>query len=193
MAGKLSTKEKLANAARKVFAKKGYHIATLNDISRAAGIAKGTIYLYIRHKEDLITLIAEQEVDSLLSRLKEIRRSVSSPLLCLKKTVNLLVEQVKEYERTGFAVMMRDLYGVRGKVREEIHRHKQRILDFFGEILMEGIQKGDFRPMDVSMASYILFAFVGSLVHKEMRLPIENTETFVENFLDIYLNGVIKK
>ncbi|MFN4182899.1 MAG: TetR/AcrR family transcriptional regulator [bacterium] len=193
MAGKLSTKEKLANAAKKVFARKGYHIATMNDISRAAGIAKGTIYLYIRHKEDLITLIAEQEVDSLLAHLREIQKSVSSPSERLRKILHFLVERVREYERTGLAVMMRDLYGVKAKVRADVYKHKQKLLDFFAEIFTEGIQKGEFRPIDVTMPSYILFAFVGSLVHQEMRLSIDDVEAFVETFLDIYLYGVKKR
>jgi AcrR family transcriptional regulator len=36
----------LVHAAREVFGAKGYHDATVDDITRAAGVAKGTFYLY---------------------------------------------------------------------------------------------------------------------------------------------------
>ncbi len=190
MGVKIGTRKRLANAARRVFARKGYHTATLDDIARSARIAKGTVYLYIRHKDDLITLIAEQEMSSILSRLEEISDSISSPSLRLRSALILLVERVMEYERTGLAVLMRDLYGVKGKVLEQVQQQKQKIIRFFTDLFEEGIRQKEFRQMNVPMASFIIFSLVGALVHKEMRLPIESPHSFVDAFLDILMKGV---
>src|SRR5258706_10903863 len=43
----------ILEAARKVFAEKGFHEATVDDIAEAAGVAKGTIYLYYESKRDV--------------------------------------------------------------------------------------------------------------------------------------------
>lgn len=190
MGVKIGTRKRLANAARRVFARKGYHTATLDDIARSARIAKGTVYLYIRHKDDLITLIAEQEMTSILSRLEEISDSISSPSLRLRSALILLVERVMEYERTGLSVLMRDLYGVKGKVLEQVQQQKQKIIRFFTDLFEEGIRQKEFRQMNVPMASFIIFSLVGALVHKEMRLPIESPQSFVDAFLDILMKGV---
>ena len=40
----------LLQAARQVFSTRGYHAATVDDITRAAGVAKGTFYLYFPEK-----------------------------------------------------------------------------------------------------------------------------------------------
>jgi len=40
-------------AARQVFTSKGYHAATVDDITRAAGVAKGTFYLYFSEKRQV--------------------------------------------------------------------------------------------------------------------------------------------
>src|SRR5258707_14774994 len=40
-------------AARKVFAKRGFDTATVDDIAAAAGVAKGTLYLYFRSKREI--------------------------------------------------------------------------------------------------------------------------------------------
>lgn len=43
----------ILEAARKVFAKKGFHDATVDDVANAAGLAKGTVYLYYRSKQEV--------------------------------------------------------------------------------------------------------------------------------------------
>ena len=43
----------ILEAARKTFAEKGFHEATVDDIAIAAGVAKGTIYLYYRSKREI--------------------------------------------------------------------------------------------------------------------------------------------
>ncbi len=184
------TRARLTKAARKVFSRKGYHTATMDDIARTAGIAKGTIYQYIRHKDDLVAMLAEEEMNSILAQLQEISASQPTATLRLRSGVSVLLEQVLEYQKTGLAVMMRDIYGVKGKVREKVYEQKQKILLFFSEVFDEGIRQGEFRKIDADMASFIIFSLVGALVHKEMRFNIENPQTFVRDFMDILENGV---
>jgi len=43
----------LLQAARQVFSTRGYHAATVDDITRAAGVAKGTFYLYFAEKRHI--------------------------------------------------------------------------------------------------------------------------------------------
>ncbi len=43
----------ILQAARRVFGEKGYERATIDDIAREAGVAKGTVYLYYRSKRDV--------------------------------------------------------------------------------------------------------------------------------------------
>jgi len=50
---KEEAKSRILDVANKVFAKKGYHEATMDDIARRLGVSKGAIYLYFSSKEDL--------------------------------------------------------------------------------------------------------------------------------------------
>lgn len=43
----------ILDAARKVFARKGFNNATVDEIAEAAGLAKGTVYLYFGSKRDI--------------------------------------------------------------------------------------------------------------------------------------------
>ena len=50
---KEEAKSRILDGANKVFAEKGYHEATMDDIAKRLGVSKGAIYLYFSSKEDL--------------------------------------------------------------------------------------------------------------------------------------------
>lgn len=50
---KEEAKSRILDAASRVFAEKGYHEATMDDIAKRLGVSKGAIYLYFSSKEDL--------------------------------------------------------------------------------------------------------------------------------------------
>src|SRR5690349_16872873 len=46
-------REQILEGARRVFIEMGFDAASMNDITRAAGVSKGTIYVYFANKEEL--------------------------------------------------------------------------------------------------------------------------------------------
>ena len=55
-------------SARKVFAKKGFAVATMDDIAAAAGLAKGTLYLYFKSKREVYLKTLQQGCAELLAQ-----------------------------------------------------------------------------------------------------------------------------
>ena len=53
------TRDALAQAARKLFAERGFHGTTLGDITAAAGKSPAAFYRYFTDKEDLLAALAE--------------------------------------------------------------------------------------------------------------------------------------
>jgi len=56
---KEEAKSRILEAANKVFAERGYHEATMDDIAKRLGVSKGAIYLYFSSKEDLFEAICK--------------------------------------------------------------------------------------------------------------------------------------
>jgi len=56
---KEEAKSRILEVANKVFAEKGYHEATMDDIAKRLGVSKGAIYLYFASKEDLFEAICK--------------------------------------------------------------------------------------------------------------------------------------
>src|ERR1700738_4229089 len=58
--GKVERRQKILNHARDVFARRGYHDAKIDDIVAAAGIARGTFYLYFEDKRAVFEEIVDR-------------------------------------------------------------------------------------------------------------------------------------
>jgi AcrR family transcriptional regulator len=54
-------RRQIVEGARSVFLARGFDAASMNDIARAAGVSKGTLYVYFTNKEQLFAAIVEQE------------------------------------------------------------------------------------------------------------------------------------
>jgi len=57
-------RRQIVEGARAVFLAQGFDAASMNDIARAAGVSKGTLYVYFKHKEELFEAIVEQECEA---------------------------------------------------------------------------------------------------------------------------------
>ncbi len=60
------TRRELLSAGRRLFAEKGLYDSRIEDLSRLAGIAKGTLYGYFRNKEELIEAVVTNGFSELL-------------------------------------------------------------------------------------------------------------------------------
>src|ERR1700748_2845380 len=57
----------ILEAALRVFAAKGFAAARMEDIASAAGVTKGTIYLYFENKEAVFKALVRTEIGSALA------------------------------------------------------------------------------------------------------------------------------
>src|SRR5580658_10791718 len=63
-------RERILDAAVRVFAKKGFYATRVSEVAKAAGVADGTIYLYFKSKDELLVSLFEDRVERLLAFLE---------------------------------------------------------------------------------------------------------------------------
>jgi AcrR family transcriptional regulator len=66
------TRARLLDAARRVFARRGFHAASLEEIAREAGATTGAIYSNFESKEELFLALFEEHVASQIRKYREI-------------------------------------------------------------------------------------------------------------------------
>ncbi len=75
----------ILNAATRVFARRGFFNAQVADVAREAGVAAGTVYLYFRSKDDLLTSIFEESMTRALEKADRALDGVTDPVERLRR------------------------------------------------------------------------------------------------------------
>jgi AcrR family transcriptional regulator len=65
-------REQILDGAMCVFMQMGFDAASMNDITRQAGVSKGTLYVYFKNKEDLFAAMIERQKLRIFGQLQEI-------------------------------------------------------------------------------------------------------------------------
>jgi len=90
-------REQLLAAATRIFAKKGYRAASVSDVIKAAGVARGTFYLYFRSKQDILFAV----IDDLREQQKTFINQLS------RQEAQLTDADPRELARRGFMNWLR--------------------------------------------------------------------------------------
>src|SRR3989442_15821280 len=91
-----SKRERILEAAVKIFADKGFYNAKVSQIARVAGVADGTIYLYFKSKDDLLISIFEDRMEQVNRNVRAALDEEGTPLEKLRRLVHLHLELVEK-------------------------------------------------------------------------------------------------
>ena len=72
-------RDQILQGAKMVFMDKGFDAASMNDICRASGVSKGTLYVYFDSKEDLFGAMVEHVRDALFAGVPEVLSGPGTP------------------------------------------------------------------------------------------------------------------
>ena len=86
-------RQRILEAALKVFAERGFYNAKVSEVARVAGVADGTIYLYFENKDDLLIQLFEDRMEYIIRRLQdELERTPGDPLERIRRLIHLHVD-----------------------------------------------------------------------------------------------------
>ncbi len=72
-----ATRNKLLNAARLLFAEKGFNLTSIDDITRRADVGKGTFYYHFSNWDEIIEALVTRMLDELLAVIEENCQGIS--------------------------------------------------------------------------------------------------------------------
>jgi AcrR family transcriptional regulator len=156
-------RSQILEGARQVFIDVGFDAASMNDITRAAGVSKGTIYVYFENKEDLFEALIEEERRTIFADLYEAldrNRAVRPTLIafCERLVRKITSPKVISAQRTVIGICDRKPeLGARFYERGPKNGHAKlsgylRAVAERGELAIPDIELAAYQLTDLSMA-----------------------------------------
>ncbi len=161
----------ILRAARAVFAERGFDGATTADIARAAGIAKGTVYLYYRSKQDVYWAAMRHGLEELYA---ETRRRVEA-VQTIERKIRAFIETRVQYfheHRDFFRIFTLELGHASGghprfpRGFEEMYLEQVREIE---AVLHQAARRKDVRPVPADAAAFAILELTRSAVTQRVR------------------------
>lgn len=190
-------KDRIMDAALRIFAEKSFADATISEISKEASVSEATIYEYFGTKEDLLFAIPEkisndtfEESEMVLPYVKD----VEGRLRAIMYSYVRLYQENPDYSALVLLQLMSNKRFRQTAAHEAIRRSAHRLLD----CIRDGVADGTFRK-DVNaylVRSMLMGTIEHVFIHWHMQGMPENRKTMMDmldSFLELVLSGIRAK
>jgi AcrR family transcriptional regulator len=178
-------------AAAKVFAERGYHNATTQDIADVLGIRQASLYYYIPTKEAALEEVCLDGAEGYVSRAAAIQRGQGDAMQKLGALVREHLEPLRD--RTDFVrVFLRERRHLPDASRRRIGRHARRYERIVQQVLQEGVTRREFRRgLDCRMAALAAIGMCNAAAAWYGREPEASLERISSAFTQLLIEGVV--
>lgn len=160
-------RDEIIHAAAAVLRRNGYETATMKDIAAAVNLTAASLYHHFRNKDTLLLAVLEAGLEAIISLMQPIVRSERSSADKLREMIRAHIVAVTDNTAVG-AVMVfeiRALMNVKAPARtaspedheayagfcarrEAFFARRDEFEHLFRQVVREGIERGEFRPVD---------------------------------------------
>jgi len=176
-------------AAAKVFAARGYHGASTQDIADVLGIRQASLYYYFESKEAALEAVCADGVEDYALRALAIQRG---PGNAADKVAQLVVQHLAPMrERLDFTLaFLRERRFLPEPARKRIRAIERRYERIIERVISEGSASGELRAdLDARMATLALLGLGNSAALWYGREPGATHERLAESCVDLLLRA----
>ncbi|MCP4129508.1 MAG: TetR/AcrR family transcriptional regulator [bacterium] len=191
----LKRQAQIMEIASELFSVKGYNATSLDDILKAAGIAKGTFYLHFEGKFDLLDKIIDEKLEMFYGYVKVLDISAPGPIDEIRQlylTVAATITQMEDFKKFS-RLLLREYMGVDQSILNKVNAFFETVVSMTEEYLSKAQEEGRVKPeLDTEIVAYSVVGAVKELFFRwaimDQEIDIENT---VNNTLDLFLHGML--
>ena len=187
--------EQITEAATKVFAEQGFDKARMDDIASEAKLSKGTLYLYFKSKDAIITHLLDKLFEREFADLNKLAITDAPASEKLKNFANALIADIQNWSR-----LIPIMYEFLGRlfrqnvVQQAFKKYMRTYLDMITPIIQQGIDEGEFHAKDAESVAITFGAlFEGTIllwVYDKERVDLEK---HINAGIDLLMKGLVKE
>ena len=181
---------RILTAAAERFASQPFHKVLLSDVAEAAGVGKGTLYIYFESKEDLYLSVLYGGFSGLVERLRnQLGEAAQGPVENLEMAVREIVHFA--YENPHVFDLMRTTSGREAFSSSDWGRKRMELKSLIESIIRQGIQKGEFADAHPELTARFIPGLVRSVMIEDA--PIVDQETLTAHIFHFVEAALTRK
>jgi AcrR family transcriptional regulator len=137
------TRERLFRAALKLFADKGFAETTVEDITNAADVGKGTFFNYFPSKEHILIAFSDMQLSKLQDTVDQMREKPEPMRSFFRTMTRRMTEEPAKAPDVVRAILQANLS--RSSVRSVMRERNARAEGLLTQLVQIGQQRGEFR------------------------------------------------
>ncbi len=184
-------------AARDLFQRFGLLKTTMEDIAKAAGKAKSSLYYYYCSKDDIFEAVIHEDMRHVLGQVEEAVKNERTAELKLKA---FALTRLKIFEEriTLFKIVIGELKDNPGLVKKNKKAYEAHEMALLRSILLSGVKTGEFRKMhkeDIDNLAFVMLMAIRGIERTMMVSDsvMKNIDDRMKVILDILANGIKSK
>jgi AcrR family transcriptional regulator len=186
---KLATRERILDAALSVFARKGYHRATVDDIVRASGTSKGAVYHHFPNKEAVFLALADDFAARLAAAVAGAVAERHGALARVEGALTAALATFERNERLARLILLEavSLGATWERKRAEVHDRFAALIQGY---LDEAVAEGSIAKVDTRVATLAWLGAVNEVVIQWLRGRVADLDATVPTLTRLLLRSI---
>jgi len=188
------TRDRLAeilDAAAELFYKQGYHATTVQDVADQVGMLKGSLYYYIKSKEDLLYATLEQVItrgdDYLVHKLAGSKNPVDKLRLAMEAEIEYIIQN-----QVTVGLFLHEFHVLSSQRRRRILAKMRQFENRIVAIIEEGQAAGQFIDVNPRLAVYGILGMCNWIYRWYRRSRGMSLDEIKSVFTRMVLEGMVK-
>jgi len=179
----------ICEAALKLFSRKGFHRTSVREIARGCGLGIGTLYSYIKTKEDILYLVYRRILETFEARMLKATRGIRDPGLQLKVA---LEETLKIYDECQDAVVLlyQESHALGRQGLAGLFEVDRTYVGILREIVEQGNRSGHFAVKEPHLLAVCLVFLCAVWDLKRWNLKGYTLDAVTDSLTSLVLNGI---
>jgi AcrR family transcriptional regulator len=156
---KAARPSEIAAAALACFAERGFAATRLEEVAKRAGVTKGTLYLYFPNKEELFKAVVRQAIVPNLASGEMLIAQAAEPAPAV---LAQLITNWSKIMSTQASAIPKIVLGEAGNFPDIARFYLEEVVDrglnLYRRLLQKGVERGEFRPMDIDSTVHCIVA-----------------------------------
>ncbi|MFU8890884.1 MAG: TetR/AcrR family transcriptional regulator [Anaerosomatales bacterium] len=155
------TRERILRCAEELFGQRGYEAVVVADIAQACGVSTALIYYHYTDKESLLRALVERASAVFDVHTRTAVEGTGSARERLETFIESWVRSADEHESL-LRILVRPLTDPGGPLSAELLEGIGRTVEDLAAVIAEGVEGGEFAPVDPGMAAECLLGLVNT-------------------------------